>query len=173
MKNREIAKILTALSALGVSRKEVNAMARTFASDPLQKFNFSITIDGLPAAVGFQKIGGLSREIGVATYSEAGYNAEHKLKGRQVGGQLTCERGAYASKELEKLFKDALTDKNHPKRKDISIRLLDRDGAVRRAWRAAGCWVSKWEIDDLDATSDDVIIEKLTIEYERLEDLDV
>lgn len=168
MKKRDFIKILL---ALGVKPVEVNAMARTFTEDPLQKFNFTIALDGLPAAVGFQKIGGLSREIGVSTYYEAGYDTEHKLKGRQVGGQLTCERGAYASKALEELFTAALSDRGA--RKDVTITLQDRDGNARRAWRAAECWVSKWEIDDLDATSDDVIIEKLTIEYEKLEDMSV
>lgn len=168
MKKNDFIGILT---ALGVKRTEVLAMARTFTEDPLQKFNFTIAIDGLPASVGFQKIGGLAREIGVATYFEAGYDTEHKLKGRQVGGQLTCERGAYASKEVEALFTAALSDRGA--RKDITITLQDRDGVARRAWRAAECWVSKWEIDDLDATSDDVIIEKMTIEYEKLEDLSV
>lgn len=157
------------LLALGVKKTEVMAMARTFAEDPLQKFNFTIAIDGLPASVGFQKISGLAREIGVATYSEAGYDTEHKLKGRQVGGQLTCERGAYASKDLENLFTEALSDEGA--RKDITITLQDRNGNAKRSWRASECWVSKWEIDDLDATSDDVIIEKLTIEYEKLSDL--
>ena len=166
MTKKEFIKTLT---ALGVKRTEVLAMARTFMEDPLQKFNFKISIDGLPSFVGFQKIGGLSREIGVSTYYEAGYDTEHKLKGRQVGGQLTCERGAYMSKLVEQLFTQALTDRGA--RKDITIVLQDRDGTARRSWRACECWVSKWEIDDLDATSDDVIIEKMTIEYEKLEDL--
>lgn len=168
MKKSDFIKLL---SALGVSRTEVLAMARTFTEDPLQKFNFTIAIDGLPAAVGFQSIGGLAREIGVATYYEAGYDTEHKLKGRQVGGQLTCARGAYASKDLENLFTAALSDRGA--RKNITITLQDRDGNARRAWRATECWVSKWEIDDLDSTSDDVIIETLTIEYEKLEDMRV
>ena len=58
MKKRDFIKILL---ALGVKPVEVNAMARTFTEDPLQKFNFTIALDGLPASVGFQKIGGLSR----------------------------------------------------------------------------------------------------------------
>ena len=168
MRKHDFTKILL---ALGVKPVEVNAMARTFTEDPLQKFNFTISIDGLPTSVGFQKIGGLSREIGVSTYYEAGYETEHKLKGRQVGGQLTCERGAFASKDLENLFTAALS--NTDTRKDITINLQDRDGNIKRSWSAQECWVSKWEIDDLDATSDDVIIEKLTIEYESLKDMSV
>ena len=75
------------------------------------------------------------------------------------------------SKDLEDLFTSALSDRGA--RKDITITLQDRDGNSKRSWRASECWVSKWEIDDLDATSDDVIIEKLTIEYEKLEDMSV
>lgn len=168
MKKHDYMKILI---ALGVNPVEVEAMGRTFSQDPLQKFNFTLTVDGLPTSVGFQKVGGLSSEIGVSTYYEAGYDVEHKLKGRRVGGQLTCERGAYASKDLEALFKASLSDTDT--RKDVTITLQDRDGNAKRSWKATQCWVSKWEIDDLDATSDDVIIEKLTIEYEKLDAVDI
>lgn len=161
--------ITNVLASLGVKVDDVFAMARTFAEDPLQKFNFKISMDGLPDAVGFQKVGGLSREIGVATYNEAGYDTEHKFKGRQTGGQLTCERGAYASKDLETLFTEALSDRDA--RKTITIKLLDREGNIKRSWSAEECWISKWEVDDLDATSDDVLIEKISIEYEKLVDL--
>ena len=44
----------------------LNAMAsRTMEADPLQSFMFKVSIPGLPTGVGFQKIGGLSREVEV------------------------------------------------------------------------------------------------------------
>ena len=156
------------LSALGVCPVKVSAMARSWEDDPLQKFNFAMDVTGL-GKIGFQSIGGLSSEIGVATYQEAGYKTEHKLKGRQTGGQLTCKRGVYADTSLATAFRNALTNRNN--REDLTIYLKDRDGNVQKTWVAHECWASKWEADDLDATSDDVMIETLTIEYEYLEEI--
>ena len=169
------------LLSMGVKPIDVYAMSRSFTADPLQKFNFLVEIG--TKKFGFQKVSGLSREIGVTTYYESGYDTEHKLKGRQVGGQIVCERGAYGSdafatdkdddntttkpRNIESLFEDSLDDSKS--RYDVTITLQDRNEKEKRVWIAKECWVSKWEIDDLDSTSDDVIIEKITIEYESLE----
>lgn len=76
-------------------------MARTIANDPLQKFMFRVTVPGLPTGLGFQKVGGLTREVGVVEYLEGLYQYTHKLPGREKVGEVTLERGSYATKELE------------------------------------------------------------------------
>lgn len=138
--------------------------ARTIANDPLQKFMFRVTIPGLPAGLGFQKVGGLTREVGVVEYLEGLYQYTHKLPGREKVGEVTLERGSYATKELETLYKKVLTDSNI--RNTVIIEILDRFGNTKRTYKLAEAWVSKWEGSDLDATSDDVAIEKLTLQFE-------
>ena len=138
--------------------------ARTIANDPLQKFMFRVTIPGLPSGLGFQKVGGLTREVGVVEYLEGLYQYTHKLPGREKVGEVTLERGAYATKELETLYKKVLTDPNI--RSTIIIEILDRFGEAKSTYKLAEAWVSKWEGSDLDATSDDVAIEKLTVQFE-------
>ena len=138
--------------------------ARTLANDPLQKFMFRVTVPGLPAGIGFQKVGGLSREVGVVEYLEGLYTYTHKLAGREKVGEVTLERGSYASKELEQAYTKILKD---PKaRNTVIIEILDRFGKAKRTYKLAEAWVSKWEGSDLDATSDDVAIEKITIQFE-------
>lgn len=138
--------------------------ARTIANDPLQKFMFRVTIEGLPTGLGFQKVGGLSREVGVVEYLEGLYQHTHKLPGREKVGEVTLERGSYANKDLEALYKKVLT--NPEIRSTVTIEILDRFGATKRTYKLAEAWVSKWEGSDLDATSDDVAIEKLTVQFE-------
>lgn len=142
--------------------------ARTASLDPLQKYRFRITIPGLPTEIGFQTVSGLSLEIGVSEYSEGGYAYAHKLPGKPTVGEVTCERGAYKDSSLADLIKETLTNPNF--RQTIVIEHLDRFGNVGRTYKLAEAWVSKWESSDLDATSDDVAIEKLTIQYEYLLD---
>ena len=123
--------------------------SRTIEQDPLQSFMFRVQISGLPTGVGFQKVGGLSREVAVVEYLENMYEHTHKLPGRESVGEITFERGMYADDYLQTMYE-----------------VCDRFGNVRREFQLAECWFSKYECGDLDATSDDVIIETLTMQFE-------
>ena len=138
---------------------EVLAMSRTTAEDPAQKCNFRVTIAGIPSTIGFQKVSGLNREYGTTTYIESGYDYEHKLAGRQKVGDVTLERGMFADTTMEDLFKKVLNDKNS--RFTMKIELLDKTRKTLREWTLLECFVSKWENTDMDATSEDVAIEKI------------
>lgn len=140
------------------------AMARTIQQDPLQSFMFRVSIAGLPTGVGFQKVGGLSREVGVVEYLENMYDHTHKLPGREKVGEITFERGMYADNYLQKIYESVF--KNNNARSTVTIDICDRFGNIRRSFQLAECWFSKYEVGDLDATSDDVIIETLTMQFE-------
>ena len=138
--------------------------ARTTEQDPLQSFMFKVQISGLPTGVGFQKVGGLSREVAVVEYLENMYDHMHKLPGRESVGEVTFERGMYADDYLQQLYERVFNNPNI--RSTVTIQVTDRLGNVRREFQLAECWFSKYECGDLDATSDDVVIETLTMQYE-------
>ena len=138
--------------------------ARTAILDPLQKFKFRLIVPGLPAGIGFQKVSGLTHEVGVAEYEEGGYAYTHKLPGRPSVSEVTAERGSYADISFQNMLKQTLT--NPAFRTTVIFEQLDRYGAVVRTYNLAEAWVSKWEGSDADASSDDVAIEKLTIQFE-------
>jgi len=139
-------------------------MARTYANDPLQMFRFRVSMPGLPAGMGFQKVSGLSREIGVVEYDEGGYSHTHKLTGKEQGGEVTLEKGMFANTDLEEIYKRSLNSPDY--RTTVIIEQLDKFGKVARSWTLAEAWVSKWEGSELDATSEDVAIESITIQFE-------
>lgn len=139
-------------------------MARTYANDPLQMFRFRVSMPGLPAGMGFQKVSGLSREIGVVEYDEGGYSHTHKLTGKEQGGEVTLEKGMFANTDLEEIYKRSLNRPDY--RTTVIIEQLDKFGKVARSWTLAEAWVSKWEGSELDATSEDVAIESITIQFE-------
>ncbi len=141
-------------------------MPRTIKDDPLQKFCFKVTFGNSTVCMGFQKISGISREVGVVEYQESGFPYVHKLAGREKVGEVTMEKGMFFSRSLEQDFEKTL--KNHLTRQNILIEILDRQGNTRRAYMLYEAFISKWEGTDLDATSDDVAIEKITIQYEYL-----
>lgn len=138
--------------------------ARTITADPLQSFMFRVSISGLASSVGFQKVGGLSREVAVVEYLENMYDHTHKLPGRETVGEITFERGMYSDNALQAVYETVF--KNNNCRSTVIIQVLDRFGTVRRTFQLAECWFSKYEVADLDATSDDVIIETLTMQFE-------
>ena len=143
----------------------LNAMAsRTMEADPLQSFMFKVSIPGLPTGVGFQQIGGLSREVEVVEYLENMYQHTHKLPGRESVSEVTFERGMYADDYLQTLYEKVFTDKNV--RNTVVIQITDRFGKIRREFKCAEAWFSKYECADLDATSSDVIIETMTMVFE-------
>lgn len=143
----------------------LNAMAsRTIEADPLQSFMFRVSIPGLPTGVGFQKVGGLSREVEVVEYLENMYDHTHKLPGRETVSDVTFERGMYADDYLQDIYEKVFN--NNTVRNTVVIQICDRFGKIRREFKCAEAWFSKYECADLDATSSDVIIETLTMAFE-------
>lgn len=143
----------------------ISAMAaRTIEADPLQSFMFKVSIPGIPTGVGFQKVGGLSREVEVVEYFENMYDHAHKLPGRESVSEVTFERGMYADGYLQTLYEKVFN--NNTVRNTVVIQVCDRFGAIKREFKCAEAWFSKYECADLDATSSDVIIETLTMVFE-------
>ena len=143
----------------------ISAMAaRTIEADPLQSFMFKVSIPGIPTGVGFQKVGGLSREVEVVEYFENMYDHAHKLPGRESFSEVTFERGMYADDYLQGLYEKVFN--NNTVRNTVVIQVCDRFGAIKREFKCAEAWFSKYECADLDATSSDVIIETLTMVFE-------
>lgn len=146
-------------------RMTLNAYAaRTISEDPLQSFMFTVEIEGLPGSIGFSKVGGLSREVAVVEYLENMYEHAHKLPGRESVSEVTCERGAYEDDALQSMYETVFN--NDTCRSTVTINIHDRFGNIRRTFQLAECWFSKYELGDLDASSDEVIIETLTMQFE-------
>lgn len=142
----------------------VYAMPRTVEDDPLQKFQYRVRIPGYPAGLGFTKISAIKRTMGVIEYAEGMFDYFHKLSGRQKVEAITFERGAYRDDHMKNLYDSTLKDSKH--RTTVTIEILDRYGQVGRTYVLAEAWVSELEVADLDASSDDVVIDKMTIQFE-------
>lgn len=142
--------------------------ARTAAEDPLQQFKFRVTVPGLPSGLGFKSCTGLNFETEVVEYDEGAWDYTHKLPGRGKVGEVTLERGCYADTAFKDLVISTLTSSNF--RGTVIIEHINRFGEVARTYKLAEAWVSKWENSDLDASSSDVAIEKLVLQFEHFLD---
>ena len=144
--------------------KPVHAMPRTINDDPLQKFMYRVRIPGYPAALGFTKVGSLVREMAVVEYAEGMFEYFHKLSGRQKVTDIDFERGAYRDQHAYNLYAATLNDPKH--RTTVTIEVMDRYQRVAREYVLANAWCSKLEVSDLDASSDEVLVDKMTITFE-------
>lgn len=140
------------------------AMSRTASEDPLQQYQFRVSVPGLDGSIGFKSCSGLSFETEVVTYAEGSWDYTHKLSGRGTVPEVTLERGEYSDTEFKDLAISVLKSSDY--RGTVIIEHLDRTGAVARTYKLAEAWISKWEASDLDADSSDVAIESLTIQFE-------
>lgn len=140
-------------------------MGRTVQNDPLQKFEYEVRIAGLPGVMGFAKVSGLKAELETTEYAEGGYKAIHKLPGREKVEPVTLEKGA-TDKALYTQYKLA-KDGDPNFRTVITVLQKNRSREVVREWVLAEAWFKSWECDDLDATSSDVLMDKVVIEFEE------
>ena len=144
---------------------KANAL-RTLEEDPLLSFCFKVEIEGLSGDIGFQKVGGISREIEVIEYFESMYEHAHKLPGRESFGEVTFERGMFRNAAMYNKYEQVFKQNNV--RSTVTVMITDRLGKPRRKFVFNEAWFSKYELADLDATSSDVLIETLTLVFEEM-----
>lgn len=147
---------------------------RAVTADPLQKYRFAISVPNYdnPAA-GFSKCSGIVDEVDVVEYCEGVWGYTHRIPGRNKVEPVTLERGAYSG--LDGLNAIDATRTNPNMRGNIIISVgrsqSEKSGSTEAfSIILAEAWVSKVELGDFDATSGDVLIEKMTVQYEYIVD---
>ncbi|MEO5724704.1 MAG: phage tail protein, partial [Ilumatobacteraceae bacterium] len=130
---------------------------------------FSLELKGVELAR-FQAVSGLSWETEMVEFKDVtvtGKVTTRKRPGQTKYGDITLKRGLSADTALLDWYKGVLDGK--VERKDGSIVVYDMTGTELDRWNFERAWPSKWSASDLDAGSDTVMIEELTIAIEHLE----
>lgn len=133
--------------------------------DPLRGFRFIVEIDGIVSA-GFTRVKGVSREVKYESYREGGVNDyEHKLVSQVSFPAIVLERGL----ALDDLWKWAQeTADGQVRRRTIRIMLNDPLGETEWVWQVEHALPVKWTATDLDAQSNQVIMESLEFVHHGL-----
>ncbi len=146
--------------------------------DPYKNFKFRVKWDGKYVA-GISSVSGLRRTTEVIEHREGGDpSASHKSPGRTRYEPLTLERGVTHDAEFEQWANKVwhlgaglgaeVSLKDF--RKDIVIELYNEAGQLVIAYKVYRCWPSAYQaLPDMDANSDAVAIEALTLENEGWE----
>ncbi len=130
---------------------------------------FAMEIGGVELAR-FQAVSGLNWETEVIEFKDT--TKEGKVIIRKRPGQtkfpdVTFKRGMSADGNLLKWYQTVMDGK--VERKEGSIVVYDLAGDEIDRWNFEAAWPSKWSASDLEAGSDSVMIEEVTIAVERME----
>lgn len=136
--------------------------------DPYGAYNFKLVIQGVTEGH-FTQCSGLGVRVEAIKYREGGTSqVVHRLPGRVEYPDLTLRYGLTQSRELWLWLDSAM--KGAVQRRNVSIVVLDQDGVTEAVrFNLINAWPSGWIGAVLDALSNEVAIEELTLVYETLE----
>jgi phage tail-like protein len=136
-------------------------------SYPMPVFHFEVDWEG--TRIGFTEITGLKVTTGVIEYRE-GVNPEYhvqKMPGMQKFETLTMKRGIFKTdNEFYEWWNTVAL--NTIQRRDITVQLLDENHDPVMIWNIKNAWPTSVEGPGLNAKSDEVAIETLTVAFESL-----
>lgn len=136
---------------------------------PLAGFRFRVQITGgnVIADTGFKSVSGLKTSVNFNDYREGG----DELSMRQIAGMYTFEpitlsRGLSQDIDAIQALDKLRTRPQEESTVQVTITLMDRDGTPRLEYFIARGWIAELEHGELDAQSEDVVMETLTIRHE-------
>ncbi len=137
--------------------------------DPYGGYNFKIEWDGIIQA-GFKTCSGLDSSQDAGTYREGTDKGleTRKLPGLITSANITLARGITDNAELWQWRNLVMQGKVADARKNVSIVLMDDEGAEKVRWNLRNAWPTKWTGPSFDATSSEVALETLEIAHEGL-----
>ena len=115
--------------------------------------------------VRFQTVSGLSVEYDMEEYREGGENRfTHKLPVRTKYADMVLKRGMVTDSELLGWFLRAFRDREFEPA-DVNVILMNEKSEPLRTWKVAQAIPKRWQVSDLNASENAVVIETLELSY--------
>jgi phage tail-like protein len=155
-------------------------MASLASARPLhEKFNFIVLIDAIENLF-FSKASELSKEVARIDYWEGGAHIPIKWPGRVTFSDVTLERGVGNSRDLHDWMLQVVDDSKaggigaglQPADFTRGATILQRDRTktqTLRKYKLFGAWPTTYVAGDWDNGADEVVIETLTVTFDRYE----
>lgn len=141
-------------------RKAHMAQMSSPRKNPVPGYRFAVFLDNL--IMGFQKVTGMSREIETEVYREGGLNTEVHIFPKAFGGErvLRMEKGAYSGEEHIFCVPGEKLDKV------LNLVVMDGLGNALKSYIFTGLLVKKWEVGELSAEQNSILIDSFEVCYE-------
>ena len=134
--------------------------------NPLMKFRFRVLIPDFEE-MGFTAVRNLRSEVPVLEIEEGGNQIPYKFPDRKINfGNILLSKGLGRTHDLRIWFEENMKWKRgmiSPIFRPVLITLLDERMRAAAAWELFDAWPTIVEIDDLDAASDEVIIQRVEL----------
>ena len=130
---------------------------------------FGLEIDGVELAR-FTAVSGLGYESEVVTFQDTladGKVITRKRPGRISFPDIVLKRGLSSDNSLVEWYQTVVD--GQVERKSGSVLIYDQTSTEIGRWNFENGWIAKWSASDLDAGSDDIMIEEVTIAHEYME----
>lgn len=113
----------------------------------------------------FQSVSGLNVEYDTESFKEGGENRfEHKLPVRTKFPDLSLKRGMLTDSSVITWCVDALQNRNiQPVQ--VHVTLLNEKHEALRTWSVFNAWPRKWQVSDLNAQENSIVVETLELSY--------
>jgi phage tail-like protein len=141
---------------------------------PYMQFNFLVSIgDGTdPSTVvaGFQEISGIATELAATEYrvGNSPHNNVIKLTGLNKAADVTFKRGIINPKVLFDWLSE-IREGNTAARRTMTVELLSEDHKTVATWVLNEARPMKYSAGPYNAKGSDMLLEELTVAYERLQ----
>ncbi len=139
--------------------------------DVLASYCWHIVIDGYSLAM-FQKVDGISVEVPAIEYKAISPTeglVTRKSPGMKKYGDITLTRGKINDNQFLSWIGDVQLGKIAGARKSGKIQLFDFDlTSTIHSYSFKNAWPTKWAISGLAATSNEVMVETITLCVEEL-----
>jgi phage tail-like protein len=139
--------------------------------EPSASHHFSVLfwLDRMPLPdifdMRFQRVGGLSRELGITTHSEGGENLRNQYFVEKLShGSLTLERGVMTLTPFTALL-SAQFASGKIRYLNAVISLLDPGPLPLTNWLVTKAVPVRWQTGDLDANGNQVLINTFELRY--------
>ena len=130
---------------------------------------FGLEIDGVELAR-FTAVSGLGYESEIVTFQDTladGKVITRKRPGRISFPDIVLKRGLSSDNALVEWYQSVVD--GQVERKSGSVVIYDQTSSEIGRWNFENGWIAKWSASDLDAGSDDIMIEEVTIAHEYME----
>lgn len=119
-------------------------------------------------AASFSECSGIGMKIEYESHKEGGVNDQRRIVlGDTSFTDVTLKRGITSSLIFWEWINSILSEEPN-RRRNVGILLFNQSGETMQAWTLIGAVPVEWQVDSLQASSESVALESLTLAYEGL-----
>ena len=138
-------------------------LSSPFGGNPIPGYRFLVSLNAM--IMGFQKVSGMNREVETEIYKEGGLNTKVHVFPKYCSAEqvLRLEKGIYGG--VGHPF--YLVGEEIPG--VLNLIVMDNLGVPLKSYLFSGMIVKKWEITELSAEQNSVLIDHFEISYEEFQ----